>query len=59
VITPGFYESGGCTTRSHQRTEVSMAGYDFIEDINLFLYTFECPGDIFSREAIFFKCSSN
>jgi hypothetical protein len=46
VVIPGLYESSGCATRSHQRTEVSMAGDNFIEDINLFFYTFEGPGDI-------------
>jgi hypothetical protein len=30
--------------------EVSMAGYDFIEDVNLILNAFECPEDIFGRE---------
>jgi hypothetical protein len=59
MITPDFYESGYRTTRSHQRTEIFMAGYDFIEDVNLFLNVFECPGDIFGREASFLKCSSN
>jgi hypothetical protein len=59
VITPDFYESNGSTTRSHQRTEVSMAGYDFVEDVNLFLDAFECPGDIFGREASLLECSSN
>jgi hypothetical protein len=36
-----------------------MAGYDFVEDVNLFLDTFECPEDIFGREASFLGCSSN
>jgi hypothetical protein len=36
-----------------------MAGYDFIEDVNLFLNAFKCPGDIIGREASFLRCSSN
>jgi hypothetical protein len=50
VITPGLYESGGCTTRSHQCTKVSMAGDNFVEDIDLFLYAFKGPEDIFGRK---------
>jgi hypothetical protein len=36
-----------------------MAGYGFVEGVNLFLDAFECPGDIFDREASFLRCSSN
>jgi hypothetical protein len=35
-----------------------MASYDFVEDVNLFLDTFECSGDIFGREASLLGCSS-
>jgi hypothetical protein len=45
--------------RSYQRTEVSMDGYDFVEDINLLFNTFDCPGYIFGREAAFLERSSN
>jgi hypothetical protein len=59
MIAPGFYESGSRTTRSHQPTEVSMASYDFVKDVNLLLDAFKFSGDIFNTEASFLGCSSN
>jgi hypothetical protein len=59
MVASGLQESCSCNTRGHQRTEIAVAGYDLVEDINFFFNMFKSPGNIFERRGNFFRCGSD